>query len=98
MNYEIFNHEKNLNPLILKDTVISFKLGRLYFGLPFDLWDQSHRCSQSTFGIDPIGMLRAPMGVILRRLHKSDESHRYPEHTFGIDPKGLLSIPMGLIP
>ena len=37
---------------------------RLYFGLPFDLWDQSHRCSEHTYGIDPKGALRAPMGSI----------------------------------
>ena len=28
------------------------------------LWDQSHRCPQITYGIDPIGLLKSPLGLI----------------------------------
>ena len=67
---------------------------RLYFGLPFDLWDQSHRCSEHTYGIDPKGALRAPMGSIplVLQEHLGDQLH-----TYGIDPIGVLRALMGLI-
>ena len=72
---------------------------RLYFGLPFDLWDQSHRCSEHTYGIDPKGALRAPMGSIplVLQEHLGDQLHRSSGHTYGIDPIGVLRTPMVVI-
>ena len=65
----------------------------------FKQWDRSHSCSEVTNGIDPIGVLRPPMGSIpyVSSYYLWDRSHRCPQITYGIDPIGVLRSPMGLI-
>ena len=60
----------------------------------------SHRYQKSGYGINPIGVLRSPMGLIpkVSSEHLWDQSHRCPQITYGIDPIGLLKSPLGLIP
>ena len=51
------------------------------------LWDRSHKCSEDTYGINPIAHFLLPMGLFSQI-----------ETFYGINPIGDLKTPMGLIP
>ena len=52
-----------------------------------DLWDQSQRCAQDTYGTH-----------LSYEVSYLDHSHRCSEHIYGINPIGMLRRPLGSIP